>query len=190
MPLTCPDRIEASRIDLRPLEDGDLPSLLEMNADSAVTDLLPDATWTSLADGRAWLERMRGIEATGTARQLVVVDRAADAAIGTCLLFRHEEASARVELGYALARRHWGRGLMREALVALIACAFGPMALRRVEAEVDTRNAASAALLALLGFQAEGVSRQRWMTKGRAIDVALYGLLRGELRAESASPVG
>jgi len=101
-------------------------------------------------------------------------------AVGTCLLFRFDAASARAELGYVLGRAQWGTGLMHEALAALIDAAFGAMALRRLEAEVDPRNAASGRLLRRLGFRREGLLRQRWVTKGAAADVEVYGLLSAE----------
>jgi [ribosomal protein S5]-alanine N-acetyltransferase len=181
VPLIAPDQIESSRVLVRLLEEGDLPSLLEMNSNAEVTALLPYATWNSLADGKAWYDRMRGIEASGTALQFVVVSKSVNVAIGTCLLFRLEEASDRAELGYVLAREHWGQGLMREALVGLLRAAFGRMRLRRIEAEVNTRNTASAKLLARLGFTKEGLLRKRWVVKGHAEDVEVFGLLRGEL---------
>jgi RimJ/RimL family protein N-acetyltransferase len=173
---------------VRLLKEADLPSLLVMNSNAEVTALLPYATWNSLADGKAWYERMRGIEATGAALQFVVVGKSANVAIGTCLLFRLEEASSRAELGYALGRQYWGQGLMREALVELLSAAFGSMGLRRIEAEVNTRNAASAKLLAWLGFTKEGLLRKRWVVKGHAEDVEVFGLLRGELRSETTRP--
>ena len=49
-----------------------------------------------------------------------------------------------------------------------------------MEAEVDPRNARSAQLLLRLGFTKEGLLRQRWITKGLATDVEVYGLLRHE----------
>jgi [ribosomal protein S5]-alanine N-acetyltransferase len=181
VPLVAPDRIESPRVLVRPLEEADLPSLLAMNSNAEVTALLPYATWNCLADGKAWYDRMRGIEAAGSALQFVIVSRSANVAIGTCLLFRLEEASGRAELGYALGREYWGQGLMREALGELLRAAFGSMGLRRVEAEVNTRNAASAKLLVRLGFTKEGLLRKRWVVKGHAEDVEVFGLLRDEL---------
>jgi RimJ/RimL family protein N-acetyltransferase len=66
---------------------------------------------------------------------------------------------------------------MHEALSALIGDAFRTMSLRRLEAEVDPRNAASGRLLQRLGFTKEGLLRQRWITKGRPTDVEVFGLL-------------
>lgn len=178
--MIAPGPIETERLAVRLVVESDLPALMEVNCDEEVTALLPYAAWRSPADAAAWLQRMRGIEATGLAFQFVVVLKPGGRAIGTCLLFRFDEGSARAELGYALGRAHWGQGLMHEALAALLGCAFGAMGLRRIEAEVDTANEASARLLQRLGFTKEGVLRQRWVTKGKAKDVEVYGLLRNE----------
>jgi len=180
MPFQAPEPIEAERVRVRLLAESDLPALYEVNSDEAVTKLLPYATWTSAADGDAWFRRMEGIQATGLALQFVVADKASDRAIGTTLLFRLEEGSARAELGYVLGRAWWGRGLMHEALAALLDRAFGSMALRRLEAEVDVRNAASTRVLRRLGFTREGLLRQRWVSKGEARDIEIFGLLRDE----------
>src|SRR5215472_11266374 len=129
MPLKSPIVVESSRLIVRPVEEGDLPALLEVNGDDEATRFLPYASWRSLADGRAWFERMSILGARGESIQYVITDRTSARAIGTCLLFRYEESSARAELGYVLGRNYWGRGIMREALVALIGCAFGPYGL-------------------------------------------------------------
>jgi RimJ/RimL family protein N-acetyltransferase len=180
VPLASPNPIESERLLVRLVAESDLPALLEVNSSEEVTALLPYATWRSMADAQAWLQRMNGIQATGLARQFVVVLKSTGIAIGTCLLFRFEEGSARSELGYVLGRAHWGQGLMHEALEALIGCAFGTMGLRRLEAEVDTRNLTSARLLQRIGFTREGLLRQRWVAKGETKDVEMYGLLRSE----------
>ena len=180
MPLEKPAPIETGRLRVRLVEEADLPALFEVNGDAEVTRFLPYATWESPASGNAWYQRMMDLQATGTALQFVVVDKAAGKAIGTCLLFRHDEASARAELGFVLARRHWGGGYMAEALAALIDCAFGRMGMRRLEAEANPGNVASGRLLRRLGFVREGLARERWVSKGVPHDVETYGLLRGD----------
>ena len=180
MALTPPGALASARLSIRLVEQADIAGLLAVNGDDAVTKHLPYPSWQSLADGQAWFERMRTLAATGTALQFVMADRATGAIVGSCLLFRFEEGSARAELGYVLGRAHWGLGLMHEALTALLGHAFGPMGLRRIEAEVNPANTASVKLLRQLGFTHEGLLRQRWTAKGVTYDVNLYGLLREE----------
>jgi [ribosomal protein S5]-alanine N-acetyltransferase len=187
MPLTAPSLLETPRLHIRLATEADLPALLTFNGDDEVTRYLPYTTWQNMNDAQAWYVRMMGLQEAGGTLQFVVVDKQSAQAVGTCLLFRHDEASARAELGYVLARTQWGRGVMREALTALIDHAFTHMALRRLEAEIDPRNTASAALLQRLGFVQEGLLRQRWLTKGELTDSALYGLLRDGLDGFAAT---
>lgn len=180
MPFVAPEPIETDRLRVRIVAQSDLIALLDVNGDDIATRFLPYATWTSMADAQAWYQRMLKIQATGAALQFVVELVATSRAIGTCLLFRYDEASARAELGFVLGRVHWGTGYMTEALTALIRHAFGTMALRRLEAEVDPANTSSGRLLERLGFAKEGLLRQRWITKGKPTDVEVFGLLRDE----------
>ncbi|WP_418318945.1 GNAT family N-acetyltransferase [Piscinibacter sakaiensis] len=180
MPIPELDPIRTERLEIRPVRADDLPALLDVNGDAEVTRFLPYAAWNGLADAEAWLGRMDALAAAGTGRQLVMLRRQDNRVIGSVLLFRYEEAASRLELGYAVGRSHWRQGLAREALAAVLGAAFGPMAIRRVEAEVDPDNLASNALLLSLGFTLEGRLRQRWVAKGRAYDVNAYGLLASE----------
>jgi RimJ/RimL family protein N-acetyltransferase len=175
--------IETTRLKIRLVERPDLPSLLTINSNDAVTRYLPYQSWTDLADGEAWYSRMSATQAAGEAGQFVIEVRESGRVIGTCLLFRFEQASSRAELGYVLAQEYWGAGYMFEAMHAFIAFAFGSVGLRRLEAEIDPRNLASAALIERLGFVKEGLLRQRWAVKGEVTDSSFYGLLRTDWSA-------
>ena len=126
MTLSLPHPIETARVRIRRLDPGDLEPLMAVNGDPEVTRFLPYKTWESLDDAVAWYDRMRGIEAAGAAIQMVIARRSDDVAIGTCLIFRHDETARSAELGYVLARSHWRTGIMAEAMEALVAYAFGP----------------------------------------------------------------
>ena len=61
-----------------------------------------------------------------------------------------------VVLGYVLARAHWGRGLMREAIEVVTDSALASPRFFRVEAQCDVDNIASARVLEKSGFAREG----------------------------------
>lgn len=64
-------------------------------------------------------------------------------------------------LGYAIDIAHEGRGLMREALQATLADAFGPrVRLHRVQANVRPENVRSLRLLEVSGFAIEGRAKE------------------------------
>ena len=180
MPLPLITQIKTPRLHLRPVVADDLPALMRVNGDDQVTHFLPYASWATLEDARAWLLRMNTLAESGGSRQLVIVRNDDATVIGAVLLFRYEEGSARLEIGYVVGRAHWRQGYAREALVATLAHAFGNMSIRRIEAQVNTANTASNSLLLALGFQHEGLLRQRWVDKGAARDVNFYGCLAVE----------
>lgn len=176
--LPVPGPVHTERLVLRLVEPGDLRALHEVNGDPAVTAFLPYPPWRDGADAEAWLARMQGLMAGGGTLQFVLAARPAGRAIGTCVLFGHDAVSGRAEVGYALGRAHWGRGLMAEGLRALVGLAFGPLGLRRLEAEVDALNLPSARLLDGQGFAREGLLRQRRVGRqGELKDMLLFGRL-------------
>lgn len=81
-------------------------------------------------------------------------------------------------LGYAIDQAHEGRGLMHEALEAVLADAFGPrVGLHRVQANARPENARSLALLGRLGFEREGLARQYLFIDGAWRDHVLTARL-------------
>lgn len=85
-------------------------------------------------------------------------------------------------LGYWMGERYAGRGLMSEAVRALVAFAFETLHLNRVEAACLPCNEASIRLLEKAGFAREGYARKYLCIDGRWQDHVLYGLVRDDLR--------
>ncbi|MBV6515613.1 MAG: GNAT family N-acetyltransferase [Planctomycetaceae bacterium] len=79
-------------------------------------------------------------------------------------------------LGYALRRSAQGKGLMKEALEPLLAYAFGPMNLHRIEANYMPHNERSGRLLRRLGFREEGLAREYLFINGQWQDHVLTSL--------------
>ena len=100
--------------------------------------------------------------------------------IGSITLFNLDFNHRRAEIGYALGRAFWGQGYMNEALMALLKYAFESLDLHRIEADVDPRNIASIKTVERLGFQREGILRERWQVNGEIQDALFFGLLKHE----------
>ena len=85
-------------------------------------------------------------------------------------------------MGYCFEQAAWGHGYATEAGGSLLQWTFDALGLNRVQAEVDTRNPASARVLEKLGFFREGTLRQDCIVDGVVSDSWVYGLIRSEWR--------
>ena len=181
--------LEGERVRLRAHREDDLAAVFAVFSDPAVMRYWSRPPMRDTAEVAHLLADIRAHVAAGTLLQWAIARRADDLVIGHVSLFALHPAHERAELGYALGAAHWRQGLAREALALALDHAFGTLGLRRVEADVDPRNAASVALLERLGFRHEGTLRERWFVAGELQDSAMFGLLAHEWRARPRDPV-
>lgn len=172
--------LETPRLLLRPLLQSDLPEFLEINRDEEVTRYLPYAAWVAMDDAVHWYHRMLGLITDGKIAYNAVVEKATGKVVGGTLLRDLDGDTGKLEVGYVLGRAFWGKGLMREAVGAVVDHAFATPQMRRVEAHIDGRNIASQKLVEGLGFQREALLRDHWLDKGDVSDSLIYGVLRRE----------
>lgn len=82
------------------------------------------------------------------------------------------------EIGWTLAPWAQGKGYATEAARAILALALDQLGFHRVEARLDARNGASAAICERLGMQREGVMRDNMYLKGEWTSEAVYATVR------------
>ena len=92
------------------------------------------------------------------------------------------------EVAYCLSRAFWGRGIMTEALMAVIDFLIGKVGFLRIEAKHATENIASGRVMEKCGMQLEGVLRKghRLLSTGELVDIAIRAILREEWEARKA----
>ncbi|MCB9906149.1 MAG: GNAT family N-acetyltransferase [Planctomycetes bacterium] len=172
--------LQAQRLQLRWLEDADIPDLYAIFSNPEVARYWSKPPMTEPQQASDLLASIRTQFASGSLFQWGLATLGHDRIVGTCTLASIDIQNRRAEIGYALNREFWGQGLMLEALQTLLQHAFGAMDLNRVEADIDPRNESSIQLVERLGFQREGYLRQRWIVAGEICDTVLYGLLRAD----------
>jgi [ribosomal protein S5]-alanine N-acetyltransferase len=88
------------------------------------------------------------------------------------------------EIGYSIARSHWGQGLTTEAAQAVLEAAFVAYGdLKRIRAMADARNTGSLRVMEKIGMRREGTLRQNRVVRGESIDEVWCGILRSEWEA-------
>ena len=161
------------RLLLRPGWAEDAPALARAIADEQVVRNLATAPWPfALQDAEAFLAAPRD-----PAMPSFLITERTDGEpriVGACGLGRRP--SGAVEMGYWIARPHWGRGFATEASVALIDIAR-TLKLPRLEASHFIDNPASGRVLEKLGFVATGLSAARYScARGGEAIAKLYRL--------------
>jgi [ribosomal protein S5]-alanine N-acetyltransferase len=169
--------LNTPRVQLRVLQDSDAPALFALYTDPVVLRYWSHGPWADEAQALAMMARDRQGMAQGESLRLGLVPTGTSEVVGTVSLFNHMAAHRRAEIGYALRPDHHGRGLMHDALLAVVGWAFSELKVNRLEADIDPRNLASARSLERLGFQREGFLPERWIVGDEVSDTALYGLL-------------
>jgi RimJ/RimL family protein N-acetyltransferase len=174
-----PPTMELDGARLRPLRAADAAALYAYLRDPVVTELTayPEVT-PELVE--SMIERSLGRWAAGEPSKLAIALPHDDQVVGTCGFNDWSPAHRWAELAYDMSPAHWGKGLMRQAVAAVIGWAYRQDRLDRVHAYVRVDNFRSQRLLEKCGFQREGRLRSFRVCRGRPHDFYIYALLRSD----------
>jgi RimJ/RimL family protein N-acetyltransferase len=172
--------VRTARLVLRAHQADDLAALMSYYADPEVTRYLPWAPWTESDAELALARRISRIAIDTPDSALGLVVERNEQVIGDVVLWPTDDTLLQGELGWALHPSARGHGYAHEAVSALIDLAFGHYRMRRVRANLDPRNAASAALCRSLGMTLEGHLREDRRYKDEWVDCLVFGLLSAE----------
>ncbi len=175
--LYMPD-LNTPRLCLRKLTMHDAPDIYHYSRDTEVARHVLWEAHRSISDSRAYLRYMLRRYRNHEPASWGIEYKQTGEIIGTIGFMWIQSDNSAAEVGYSLSRDYWNQGIMTEALQAVIAHGFGSMNLNRIEAQHETTNPASGAVMRKCGMQKEGTLRQRLYNKGRYVDVDLYAILR------------
>jgi RimJ/RimL family protein N-acetyltransferase len=141
------------RLVLRPWCDGDLPAFGALNADPRVMEFLP-APLAPAESARAAARIRAHMAAHGFGFWAVEVRGGASFAgfVGLATVPADLPFAPAVEVGWRLAREHWGRGYATEAARAALEFGFGTLGLAEVVSFTAVANARSRAVMERLGM--------------------------------------
>ncbi len=170
--------LQTARLELRAIVPGDLDALFAIFSDAQTMRYWSRGPYTSPQELQTYFEKTQQAFDDRSQLRWGLVSRGDGRLIGVCSMYSIDANNQRADIGYILNRDAWGHGYMQEALTAVLGYGFEVLSLRRVEADIDPRNSASVASLDKLGFQREGLLKERWLVNGEVSDSLLMGLLR------------
>ena len=100
--------------------------------------------------------------------------------IGNISVVEVVEKIEAAEIGYCMGQTWWGRGIMPEALGAVMNYLFDEVGMNRVYARHDVDNSKSGSVMQKAGMKYEGTLRGGGRNNLGIRDVAMYGLLKSD----------
>ncbi|WP_242223680.1 GNAT family N-acetyltransferase [Shinella zoogloeoides] len=145
------------RLTLRNWEEKDRDLFHEINSNPVVMEFFPFLRTRAQSD--ALFDRLRDIIAQTGFGFYALADRATDEAMGFCGLSRTHGlephmADGTIEIGWRLAKRHWGRGYITEAAEKLLDFGFEERRLPEIVSFAVAGNARSIAVMRRIGMVA------------------------------------
>ncbi|WP_420594607.1 GNAT family N-acetyltransferase [Deinococcus sp.] len=171
--------LSTPRLHLRPLALADAPAFAAYHTDPEVARYQSWDVPYSLAKAEALARESEAAPLLGELWATLML-LAGETMLGNLSL--HLTGHRTAEVGFTLAREHWGKGYALEGLNALLDWLFTGADLHRVHASLDPRNERSAALLGRAGFRYEGCSVQAYWHRDEWTDDAHYAVLASEWR--------
>ena len=119
--------------------------------------------------------------------QWMIVPKELGEPIGSVSVVRQNDRVEEAEIGYCIGSRWWHRGIMTEALTAVIGYLFTEVGMNRIAARHDPNNPHSGGVMRKCGMLYEGTHRAADRNNQGICDAAQYAILRSEwLRADGS----
>lgn len=141
--------LETERLILRPLNENDVDAIYAMRSDAAVMRFIREpqnrresADWIELVSSR-WHDEKIGFCA--------MIEKSSNEFVGWCGIWRLKETK-KLEIGYAVAKDFWGKGLATEAALEFLGYAFEKLSPEKIVAVAHPENAPSRRVMEKLGM--------------------------------------
>ncbi|WP_214894271.1 GNAT family protein [Exiguobacterium sp. H66] len=173
--------LETDRLLLRPMRQEDVDDLFAYTQDEETARYV---TWNAnqtVEQAEQFLTYVLSNYEQGKQAPWAIEWKATGQMIGT-IDFIHLllDENKQAELGYALSRQFWGKGIVTEAVERVLAFGFEVLQLERIQARCMEPNVGSARVMEKVGMTYEGTLRRLIFVKGTFHDVKMYSILREE----------
>ncbi len=159
--------LETQRLRLRPPGVGDARRLADLLDNFAVAGNLASVPYPySIADARSWLSGWQADAPPGATK--FILELKGEGAVGVAGFHQRDDGSP--ELGYWLGEPYWDRGLMTEALYAILDWYFEVTDADNVLSGMFSFNEASAAVQMKFGFVETGTSTRQCLARGEELE--------------------
>ncbi len=169
--------LKTKRLILRKTEMTDAPAMFVQRSDPRLMQYVDRKPCESEEEAAAFIRMITDNLENNIGISWAITTHDNDEMIGSIAIWRIMKEHYRGELGYVLLPEYQGKGIMNEALKAVIAYGFGVMKLHSLEANTNPDNSASQKLLERHGFVREAYFKENYYYDGKFLDSAIYSLI-------------
>jgi ribosomal-protein-alanine N-acetyltransferase len=168
-------QIETPRLLLRAAQPSDAACLFAAFSDPEVMRYWSTVPHSHVSETTTWVTKMIASPQNGTT-DFIIHHISTNSAIGKIGIWQDSE------IGFMIAREYWRKGIVSEALNAVLPYYFETLAYAKITADVDPRNGGSQSILKKFGFVVMGKRERTWEVGGVWVDSLDLELGREEWR--------
>lgn len=142
--------LETERLIIRPFTESDVPDVFAMRSDKEIMRYIR-TPHKDIAETKKWVTMLSSRWDKDGIGFCSLIEKETGKFIGWCGLWQLVE-NGEIEVGYAIAKSHWGRGLASEAAESFLKYGFERLNLDKIVALAREENVASRRVMEKLGM--------------------------------------
>jgi [ribosomal protein S5]-alanine N-acetyltransferase len=170
--------LTTARLVLREVTDTDVNEVFALRSNPELMKYIPRPLAKTNEDALMHIEKLRKGKEDNDSINWAITLKDENKMIGIIGFVRTSKENHRGEVGYMLHHHYHGKGIMQEALTAVIDYGFKEMNFHTIEGVVDPRNNTSAMVLEKNGFVKEAHFKENFLHNGEFLDSVHYTLFK------------
>ncbi len=170
-------KIFTNQLQLRQLDVDDVNEVLQLRSDKEVMKYIPRPLLNNKEEAIEHIQMINSKIESREAINWAITLKNENKLIGIIGLYRIKWEHYRAEIGYMLLPQHQNKGIITEAIQAVVEYGFKDMNLHSIEAILDPKNIPSAKVLEKNNFILEGHFKENEFYNGVFLDSLVYSLL-------------
>lgn len=175
--------LETNRLILRPFINEDAESMFKNWAsDDEVTKFMNWATQHKIEETENTIKSWMSRYVNESFYNWALEDKLTSQNIGFISVVSCDDTVKKAELGFGIGKKWWHKGIMAEALGAVIKYLFGEVGVNRIQACHDTNNPNSGRVMQKCGMKYEGTMRKADINNTGICDISYYAIIAEEYK--------
>lgn len=170
--------LETERLILRKVTFADAADIFAYASDEDVAKYVTWDTHKTIQDTERFIRFILSRYENNSPAPWAIEYKENSRVIGTIDFVTWQEYHKVAEVGYALSKDYWGKGLMSESLEAVKVFGFEHMDLVRIQAHCMAENIGSARVMEKAGLTYEGTKKKALLIKNTHCDLKSYAITK------------